>query len=180
MGGVLVRAVRWPCAVMCLVFVGCGTANVNPVSPRANTGYVDFYTDSNLALSWEVKRTDESTGKSSIVFSDFKPLQTSVLRLASPPGKYRFQVWFMNKVTDGPEIVEVQIESGKITPVHLTLTAAGSGTVVNRTYGISSYARGYRYGTTVEKQESEMLKISLNAQDARDYEPKERMPYFAQ
>jgi hypothetical protein len=85
-----------------LMIAGCSTANVNPASPRANTGYVDFYTDSDLDLSWEIKCADERTGEMRTLFSEFKPLQDNIVRLAVPPGTHQFQVWVMNQATEGP------------------------------------------------------------------------------
>src|SRR5690348_1787676 len=96
----------------CLVFAGCSTTNPNPPTPKANTGYVDFYTDSNLQLAWEIKRADEKTGEMKTAYSEFEPLEGTTLRLASPPGNRKFQVWVMNRVTEGPEVVQVPIEDG--------------------------------------------------------------------
>src|SRR5215469_9526049 len=90
-----------------LIIAGCSTPNVNPPSPRANTGYVDFYTDSALELSWEVKEEKEPGGKLRTVFSDLNPVEGTILRLAAPPGRHRFEVWFMDQVTEGPQAIEV-------------------------------------------------------------------------
>ncbi len=82
--------------LLALVFsAGCTSPNVNPPPPRANTGYVDFYADSSMDLAWEVKRAVGKTGEMRTVFSEFKPVKGTVLRLAAPPGTNRFQVWFI-------------------------------------------------------------------------------------
>src|SRR5215471_16139541 len=108
-----------------LFLSGCAAPEQNPASPRANTGYVDFYTDSSLDLSWEVKRFEDQTGTARTIYSKFEPVPGTILRLASPPGKQKFQVWFINRATKGPEIVSVQVEEGKVTPVHVVLTPSG-------------------------------------------------------
>src|SRR5690242_17457391 len=65
-----------------LLSPGCGTPNVNPAAPRSNTGYVDFYTDSDYSLAWEVKMAEEGSSKMKTVFCEYKPLESPVLRLA--------------------------------------------------------------------------------------------------
>jgi hypothetical protein len=161
-----------------LAMAGCSTPNVNPPSPRANTGYVDFYTDSDLDLSWEIKCAGQS-GEMQTVFSEFKPVQGNILRLAAPPGTRQFQVWVMNQVTQGPQGVQAQIESAKITPVHVTFKTAGTNTVDRKVFGFRPSAKGYGRGTKIVSDQNEVLQIGAVAGAPLAYQPKERMPYFS-
>ena len=97
-------------ALVFLLAAGCTSPDVNPSAPRANTGYVDFYTDSNLDLSWEVKWARDQSGEMRTAFSRFTPLVGNILRLAAPAGTHRFQVWFINEVTTEPRAVVAQVE----------------------------------------------------------------------
>jgi hypothetical protein len=169
-------------AGLCLAWLeltGCSTPNVNPPAPRAHTGYVDFYTDSDMGLSWEVKRADDRTGEMRAVFSEFKPVEGTILRLAAPPGNHRFQVWFTNQVTEGPQTVQVQVVDGKVTPVHVTLTPAGSTSVERKTYGFRGSTKGYARGTKISSDQSSVFQIGAVAGSPQAYGPKERMPYWS-
>ena len=169
-------------AGLCLAWVGltgCSTPNVNPPAPRAHTGYIDFYTDSDMGLSWEVKRADDRTGEMRAVFSEFKPVEGTILRLAAPPGNHRFQVWFTNQVTEGPQTVQVQVAEGKVTPVHVTLTPAGSTSVERKTYAFRGSAKGYARGTKIVSDQSSVFQIGAVAGNPQAYGPKEGMPYWS-
>lgn len=158
---------------------GCSTPNVNPPAPRANTGYVDFYTDSDLGLSWEVKCADDRTGELRTVFSEFKPVPGTILRLAAPPGNHRFQVWFSNQFTEGPQTVQVQVLDGKVTPVHVALTPAGATSVRDKTYSFRGSAKGYGRGTRVSTEEGQVFQINAVPGIPEDYQPKEQKPYWS-
>ncbi len=165
-------------ALTCIVVVGCSSPNVNPAAPRANTGYVDFYTDSDLGLSWKVQRGTEPGGEMRPVFSEFKPIEGNILRLAVPPGDQRFEVWFNNQVTTGPQTVAAKIASAKVTPVHVTLSPAGSASVVNNSYEYRPTVHGSRRVTRVATEDQKVFQISASAETPQDYKPKEQMPYF--
>ena len=173
------NSIRFLATVICLVSAGCSTPNVNPLAPRANTGYVDFYADSSLELSWEVKRGSENTGEMRTVFSELKPIEGTVLRLAAPPGRHRFQVWFMNQFTEGPQIVSVDVMDAKVTPIHVTLTLTGSAAVDRKVYGFRPSAKGYGRGTKIVTEQNESFQIGAVAETPREYRPKEQMPYFS-
>jgi hypothetical protein len=161
-----------------VIIAGCSTPNVNPPSPRANTGYVDFFTDSALELSWEVKE-EEPGGKLRTVFSDLNPVEGTILRLAATPGTHRFQVWFMDQVTEGPQAIEVPIDNGKITPVRVTLTAKGTTSVDIKEYRFGGSAKRYGRGTKFITEQNQVFQIGLGAERPRPYQPKEQMPYFS-
>jgi len=165
--------------LVCLALTGCSTANVNPAAPRAHTGYVDFYTDTDMGLSWEVKRADDGAGEMRVVFSEFQPVRGTILRLAAPPGSHRFQVWFTNQVTEGPQTVQVQVLEGKVTPVRVTLTPVGSTSVQRKDYSFRGSAKGYGSGTKVVSGQSAVFAIGAVAGSPQAYGPKERMPYWS-
>jgi hypothetical protein len=162
-----------------LVFPGCSTSNPNPSHPHAHTGYIDFYTDSNMELSWEVKWFDAQTAELEKVFSEFEPVKGSVLRIASSPGHQRYQVWIVNRVTDGPEFVDVQVENGKVTPVHVTLAPAGTTSVDRKVYGFRPSAKGYGRGTKIVTSGEDVFRMDLAAEPPKPYQTKERMPYWS-
>ena len=173
------RVLVWP-ALAGLLCAGCSSLNVNPPVPRANTGYVDFYTDSDLDLSWRVKRADERTGELRSVFSEFDPVLGNILRLASPPGTNQFEVWFINRVTTGPQTVLVPVEDRKITPVHVTLTSAGSVAASRKSEEFRSAGRITRRVTRSVPGQTETFEIKAVAESPQDYQPKERTRYFSE
>ncbi|HEY5913528.1 MAG TPA: hypothetical protein VJA21_23320 [Verrucomicrobiae bacterium] len=166
-------------ASACLMSAGCRTGDLNPPVPRANTGYVDFYTDSSGQLSWKVRRASEPTGEMRTVFSEFKPIPGNVLRLAAPPGTYRFEVWFSNQTTTGPQTVVVQVADARVTPVHVTLAPAGSASVVGQSYEYRSTARATRRVTKTSAQPQQVFQIGLTAGTPQAYQPKEQMSYWS-
>jgi hypothetical protein len=161
-----------------LVVAGCGTPNVNPAAPKANTGYVDFYTEASLELSWEVKLAESKIGKWKTAFSEFNPIEGTILRLAAPAGSQRFQVWFMNRATEGPQIVQVEVENGKVTPVHITLRPAGMTSIDTKVYGFRGSAKGFGRGTKIATDEDPVYRIIAIAANPQPYRMKEQMPYF--
>ncbi len=169
---------RLVAVLACLVSGGCTTSNVNPQAPRAKTGYVDFYTDSDLGLSWKVKRGSNQGGELRRVFWEFKPVEGNILRLAAPAGTHRFEVWFSNEVTTGPQIVVVEVANAKVTPLHVTLAPKGSVTVVGQSYEYRPTARATRRVTKVGTEEQEVFQIGTSAGTPQVYQLKEWMPYF--
>lgn len=162
-----------------LAGAGCSTPDVNPAVAKPKTGYVDFYTDSSLGLSWEVKREGETSGEMQAVFSEFKPVEGTILRLATPPGSHQFQVSINNRVTEGPQKVLVEVADGKVTPVHVTLTTSGSANVDRKVYGFRPSSKGYGRGTKIVSGQNEVFQIGAIAETPKAYQPKERMPYFS-
>ena len=157
---------------------GCGTPDVNPALPRARSGYVDFYTDSPLGLSWKVKRAAEPNGPLRAVFSQFEPVAGNILRLATPPGTWQFEVWFSNEVTTGPQKVEVTVADGKVTPVRVSLQPEGNILIENKSFAYRSTARATRRVSKISTEEQENFRIVTNPGSPQDYHVKEQMSYF--
>lgn len=175
----MTNSMRYLAVLACLVSAGCGTPNVNPPVPRADTGYVDFYTDSNLSLSWSVQRAAGPDGAMRKVFSEFKPVPGNILRLAAPAGRHRFEIGLNNQVTTGPQTVVVEVANGKVTPVRVTLTPAGSASVIGKSYEYRSTVKATRRVTRISTGDQPVFRIEAKADAPQDYRPKERMPYFA-
>jgi hypothetical protein len=163
----------------CLALVGCSTTDFNPPVARPKTCYVDFYTDSSLDLSWEVKRFDDKSRGMKTIYFELEPVEGTVLRLPQPPGIWQFQVWFLNRVTQGPQTVQVQLQDGKVTPVHVTLSGTGTTTVSQKVYSFRGSAKGYARGTKITSDQNDVFKIGAEAGTPRPYQPKEQMPYFS-
>ena len=165
-------------ALLALWASGCATQNVNPPQARANAGYVDFHADSSGELNWDVARFDDRTQSFKSVFSELKPPPHEILRLAFAPGRHRLRVTFLNRVITKPAEIEVEVQDGKITPVRVTLTAAGTVLVETRDVSHGGTAKG-RYGrrTKYSSDESVMYGLSAVADPPVDYQVKERMPY---
>ena len=158
-----------------LLISGCASPNVNPPRAHAHTGYVDFYTSPAGELSWKVGRFDDRSQSFKNEFSDLKPPQGGVLRLAVPPGPYRFNVTFLNRVVRKPGLVEAVVKDGMITPVHVALIADVTTQVWSKEerWGRARYGRGDQF----RNDESLMYRVSAEANAPRPYQVKEQTPY---
>jgi hypothetical protein len=165
-------------AAAALLVQGCASPNVNPARARANTGYVDFHADSPFELSWDVARFDDRAQTFKSLFSDLKPPPGGVLRLAFTPGGHRLRITFLNCVIMEPVEVEVEVQDGKITPVRIILTEAGTALVQSRQASRGVNYNG-RYGRRLENRSIESATYSLSAEPGAPavYQLKEQMPY---
>ena len=160
-----------------LLLSGCASPNVNPPQARVNTGYVDFHADSSEELNWQVRRFDDRTRSFQHVFSELKPPQDGFLRLAFAPGSHRLQVTFLNRVIVKPVEVEVEVQDGKITPVRVTLTAAGVSLVRTREENVGGVgSRRYGRHAKIGADEAARYDISAEAESPVAYQLKGRMP----
>jgi hypothetical protein len=168
---------------MMLLFMafGCASANVNPPAPRANTGYVDFYSTTDAEVCWEVRDGGDSGNDFRTVFSDVKPVQGDVLRLPFKPGHHRLRITFLNRAILKPAQADVFVENEKITPLRVILTEGGATTVLSKqtTMGGTPSGRGGRR-VKINSEESALFTISAVADAAVPYQPKEQMPYTNQ
>jgi hypothetical protein len=157
----------------------CKTANVDPATPRPNTGYVDFYAPSETELSWDVERINPKTGKSKRLFFDVEPLQGRILRIDVPPGHYTFQITFLNRAIVKPLKIDVEVRDRMITPVKVELKSAGTTQIQSKEVLqlFRPTLRGYAQTGRVKRSEAERFEISAAAQPSVPYRPKEAMPY---
>lgn len=161
-----------------LLAAGCATPDVNPARARAGTGYVDLHTGSADDLGWDVARFDNDSHGFRRLFSDLKPVEGGILRLALAPGRHRLRVTFLNRVIAQPAEIEMEIQDGKVTPVLVTLTEAGTTQVRTRETRAGGTAYG-RYGrrTRIGSDESVLYRLTAAPQPAAAYQPKEHMSY---
>lgn len=166
-------------AVIGLLFVtGCASPNVNPPKARANTGYVDFHAGASDELNWQVSRWDDRSRDFRLVFWDLDPPPAAILRLAFVPGRHRLRVALLNRVITKPVEVEVEVQEGKIVPVRVTLTEAGTTLVTTKEQERGGTAFG-RYGRRTKFGSAETTMYDLSAVPAPSvaYQLKEKMPY---
>jgi hypothetical protein len=168
-------------AALGLAVAGCASPDVNPSQPRSNMGYADFYADASLELSWEVTAFDEHARDFRPLFWDTEPPKDGVLRLALTPGPHRLRIAFLNWVISSPAELEVVVENGRITPVRVTLTEAGTGLVLSKETSPGGTAYG-RFGrrTKIRSKEMAMYQLSAVAAPPVAYRPKADMPYAPQ
>jgi len=160
-----------------LIVAGCASPSVNPPQARANTGYVDFHADSS-GLCWEVARFNERAQQYQRIFSELKPPPAGILRLALAPGRHRLRVTLLNRVVIQPAELDVEVPDGKIVPVRVTLSPAGTTQVQTKEENRGGTAKG-RFGrrTIIGSTESVMYSISAVAHLPVAYQVKERMSY---
>ena len=165
-------------ALLALWASGCATHNVNPPQARANTGYVDFHTDPAEQLCWQIECFDDRAQSFQKVFSELDPPAGGFLRLAFAPGNHRLRVTFMNRVIVQPLEIDVAVQDGKVAPVRVTLTPAGTTLVETMKVSRGATAKG-RYGrrTEIGSNESVRYGLSAAAETPAAYLLKEEMPY---
>jgi hypothetical protein len=161
-----------------LLTVSCTSPNVNPKVPRANTGYVDFYSNSDTELYWAVERLDTGENNYKEIFSKMSSLKGGFLRLAFPPGHCQFRISFLNVPVVESGMVAVDVKDGLVTPVLVELAQAGQSTVISKqtTIGASVSRRGRR--TKITDFEAVTYRASASAQTEQPYRLREQMPYF--
>ena len=163
-------------AVLAWWTAGCATGNVNPATPRPNTGYVDFRTNPSGDFYWQVARLDERTQGFKKIFSDFRPPAGGGLRLALSPGQYRLQVTFLNLAVREPCLVDVEIKDGWVTPVQVALVGDGTSQVESKEQRVGASVKGgYRLKTTYSSEESAVYQISAKASAPVPYQTKEHL-----
>jgi hypothetical protein len=160
-------------ALFGLCIAGCATGDVNPSKAGAHTGYVDFRADDSEPLNWQVSRQDGNTQNFTVIYSELSPPADGILRLAFAPGNYHLQVTFLNRVVAEPGSVEVEVVDGKITPVQVTLTPAGTASVQQKEMRIGMKAGGFGgRKTTVTSDESVSYQVTAVTAAPLPYQPK--------
>jgi hypothetical protein len=165
--------------LLALGLAGCATTNSNPPQARPNTGYVDLHADPADELCWEVARFEERSQSFKSVFSEVTSPPGGILRLAFAPGRHRLRVTFLNRFIAKPAEVEVEVQDGRITPVHVTLTAAGTALVDTKEVASHGGTAKGRYGRRVRisTDETSIYDLSAVADAPVTYQLKEHMPY---
>jgi hypothetical protein len=165
-------------ALLPLFAFGCVSANVNPSAPRANTGYADFYSEMDAELCWDVRDAGTAGRNFKTMFSDVKPVEKDVLRLAFAPGHHHVRVTFLNRVIANPAETDIEIKNGKVTPVRVTLTEAGTTFVQSKeiSRGNTFYGRAGRR-TKINSDETVRYDLSAAAEASVSYRPRDEMPY---
>jgi hypothetical protein len=165
-------------AFLGILLAGCSSLNVNPPKARANTGYVDIRADPPAELSWAIDLYDESAKKFQPGFRDLTPPPGGNVRMAFPPGHHRLRVYVLNRVVDKPAEIAVDIADGKIIPIRVTLTEAGS-TLVKTTeprVGSTPLTQGGR-ANSISTDQATSYTISVVADPPVAYQLKEKMNY---
>jgi hypothetical protein len=159
---------------MLVIVTGCAVHDVNPPAPKASTGYVDFFSEDDGGLSWQIQRFGKEGGK--ILFEEFKPRTNGVVRLAFAPGEYRLGITFLNRAIPEPGIASVVVEDGKITPVRVTLVEAGTTILESKEVRVGGTFYG-RLGrsTRIRAGESTTFHVEAETQKPISYRPKERI-----
>jgi hypothetical protein len=162
--------------LLSLIVTGCASPNVNPPTPRAHTGYVDFFADDEN-LYWQVEQIGKD-GKTKQIFSLFAPLNEHILRLAFAPGQYQLRVTFMNHAIRYPGVVEAEVQDGMVTPIQVTLVDVGQALVQSKeVQGGATYFGHYGRNTRIRDNPDTMYQVNLVAGPASAYQPKAAMPY---
>ena len=164
--------------ICCLLGAGCASSNVNPSAPRPHTGYVDFYLAPAEDLNWDVKGSESRNKSEETLFSELRFLDENILRLAFPPGHYTFSIGFLNRVILERARVEVEVRSGEVTPVRVSLEEVGTATVKRKEIGMGGTAYG-RYGraTKIRSEEDPIYRVLADVQHPLPYAVKAQVPY---
>lgn len=160
-----------------LLVQGCATRNVNPPQARANTGYVDFHAGASAGLSREVSRWDDRSRDFDLVFWDLDPPPGGIPRLAFAPGRHGLRLAFLNRVIKKPVELEVEVQDGKVLPIRVTLTEAGTTLVKTKEQERGGTACG-RYGRRTKFGSDEiMYDITFALAPPVACQTREQMPY---
>jgi len=169
---------KWsPLLLLLLLVISCRSTNVNPADAKPNTGYVDLYSPADTNLCWEVKDVQVKSGKARTLFSNVKPVQGSVLRLALSPGDHRLSITFLNKAVSIPALLDLTVEDGRITPVLVTLQETGTITARGEQTSFRTTLRGVGQATDLQDRPATLYEISASAEPPRPYWPKEALAY---
>jgi hypothetical protein len=169
------RVFGW--SLVLLLVIGCQTANVNPRVAQSHTGYVDLYCPGDMNVSWDVKHFQSKSSKAKTLFSDVMPLNRPVLRLALRPGHHRLEITFLNKAVLAPDVVDVLVQAGKITPVQVALHEQGEITTRSQEYELRPTVQGVGRAREVRTSLVTFYEISATVEQPIPYRPKEALAY---
>lgn len=157
---------------------GCASPNVNPPQAQPNTGYIDLHSPTDDTLCWDVGESTGSRNHFRRVFSDVKPVEGDLLRLAFDAGPHRLRVTFLNRVVSEPVDFTCDVRAGNIVPVAISLKPAGQTTVLSKQTTIGGTPAG-RGGRQTQIKSSETVRYDLSAEvgPAFPYQPKNQINY---
>ncbi len=172
------RTISFSLTAILLFAFGCASANVDPPRAQANTGYVDLYSPTDGALCWDVAASKGNQEHFGSVFSDVKPVDRDLLRLAFYPGTVRLRVTFLNRVVTKPVVFDCAVQAGSITPVAISLKPVEQTTVVSKQtmIGGTPMGRGGRQ-TKVSSEETVKCDVSAEVGATFPYRPKTQIHY---
>lgn len=161
-----------------LITFSCASPNVDPPQLKPKTGYIDLYSPTDAELCWDVSESHGAKGDFRTVFSEVKPVEGDVLRLAFAPGPHRLRITFLNRVVKQPAEISCDVRRGEIIPIAVSLTAAGQTTVLSKqtTLGGTQAGRGGRR-TKINSDETVSYEISAVAGAAIPFQSKSRTHY---
>ena len=168
---------RWLLPLLLLLVISCRSTNVNPAEAKPNTGYADLYSPADTNLCWEVKDVQVKSGKTKTLFSNVKPVQGSVLRLALSPGDHRLKITFLNRAVTTPALLDVAVKEGQITPVLVTLRELGKVTARGEETSFRTTLRGVGQATDVDERPATLYEVAATAEQPIPYAPKETLAY---
>jgi len=161
--------------VLISLAAGCASPDVNPTRAKPGTGYVDFYADDDAGLCWQIGQLGKDPGHGKPLVGEFRARTNEIVRVAFPPGEYRFTLSFLNRVIEKPAKVTVDVIEGKITPVRLILDETGKTLIESRETRMgASYTRTGRT-TKVRATEGATFGIRAEVGESIPYARKERI-----
>src|SRR5437762_10107754 len=87
---------------LAFLIVGCASPDVNPRTPKAGIGYVDFYADDTSGLCWQIRQLETNQVHGKTLLEEFKRRTNDTVRLAITPGRHRLQINFLNRAVMEP------------------------------------------------------------------------------
>jgi hypothetical protein len=162
-----------------LLASACASRNVNPPTPKAHTGYVDIYSQPGMGISWDILYAKPGSDHFKRAYSDVKPVEGGVLRIALPPGRHLLRINVLNHVITDPTDVELEVADGKVTPVRVNFDKGKSLSMpfTDPSSGGSIYRRQGR-GSKISLYEASEYAISATAGTLEPYKPKELTSYL--
>ena len=160
-------------AMLVLVAAGCATSESNPLKPRSNRGYADFYAEPAGDVYWRIDEWDQESSEFKQRYSKFGAPEHGIVRLELAPGVHRFRITFLNMATEAPVDTDVAIVPEKVSPVALRRMPVGD-TYVRSVEDKVKHAGRRREVTDDQQQIYRLVPRSLTPEA---YQQKAKMRY---